>query len=279
MTTKNNCRPVLGTLAIVLTLLPLIATTGWTQQTAEPHVQAVSVSSTETRPERSQSGGFPISFVPNGGQRNPVIACSPEDRCLSVWEDSRDGSWRIYGQWVVNGELDGQNFRISTTPSEQHDPAVAYNSSNDEYLVVWWDDWDRIVTGFNIYGRLIARQGETGIKDCPIATAPGDQQAPDITYNSTVGEYLVVWQDNRYGDWDIYGRRIADDCTPSDSEFTISRIPERQWYPAVAHDNVHNQYLTVWWDNRDSPTSGDDIYGQILADDGRLSGPARCGLE
>ena len=275
MPKKNDYKQVLAILAIVLTLLPPGARAGWTEQPTPSlgRQQAVQVSSTETRPERSRSGGFPISFVPDGGQRNPAIVCSPEDRCLSVWEDSRDGGWRIYGQWVVNGELDGQNFLISIAASEQRDPAVAYNSSKDEYLVVWWDDRDRVLTGYNLYGRLIAGQGEAGANDCPIATAPGDQQVPDVTYNNTVGEYLVVWQDDRYGDWDIYGRRIADDCAPSDNEFGISRVSGRQWYPAVAHDSVHNRYLTVWWDNRNSPASADDIYGQILSSDGSpLSG-------
>jgi uncharacterized repeat protein (TIGR01451 family) len=266
MIRKHDRKPALAMLTIILTLLPLLAHAGWTEQSARSlgHLQAVQASSTES--------GFPISFVPNGRQRSPDVACNSEDRCLTVWEDNRNGSWNIYGQWLISGELAGENFPISTASSEQHDPAVAYNSSKDEYLVVWWDDRDRILTGYNIYGRLMASDGEMGDSECPIITTAGDQQVPDVTYNSTIGEYLVVWQDNRHGDWDIYGRRIADDCTP-DGEFAISRIPDRQWYPAVAHDSVHNQYLTVWWDNRNSPTTGDDIYGQILSHDGSpLSG-------
>ncbi len=262
MTRKHDHKITLITLVMIMTSLPFIAHAGWGGKTSETRIQGVQAPGTDS--------GFAISFVPNGRQRNPAIACSSEGRCLSVWEDTRDGTWSIYGQWMVNGELEGENFPISTASSEQHDPAVAYNSSKDEYLVVWWDDRDRVLAGYNIYGRLIADDGEVGNSDCPIATATGDQQVPDVTYNSTISEYLVVWQDNRYGDWDIYGRRIADDCTPSNSEFAISRVPDRQWYPAVAHDSIVNQYLTVWWDNRNSPTTGEDIYGQIFSYDGTL---------
>jgi len=256
-------------LLTLLTLLPLIAYAGWGEKVAETQIL-------EAR-EPNTGGDFAISLVPNGRQRNPVIACSPAKRCLAVWEAYSEGSWRIYGQWVVNGKLEGDNFPVSATPSDQHDPVIAYNGSEDEYLVVWWDDRDRVATGYNIYGRLIAGNGQENRKskiqnpkseDCPIATAPGDQQHPDIVYNSANGEYLVVWQDLRHGDWDIYGRRVSSDCAQLDSDFPISRVAGRQWHPAVAYNSVDNQYLAVWWDNRDLETTGENIYGQIVSYEG-----------
>ena len=255
----------ISALAIFLTLLiflPLATRAGWGGKTTEARIQ-------ETQ-EPGPDGDFAISFVPNGKQRNPAIACGPEGQCLAVWEHSIEGNWRIYGQWVVNGELEDENFPISAALSNQYDPAIAYNSSKDEYFVLWWDDRDYVMSGYNIYGRVIASSGEAGDSDCPITTAPGDQQYPDVTYNSTIGEYLVVWQDLRHGDWDIFGRRISDNCTQLDSGFSISRVPGLQRYPAVAYNNADNQYLTVWWDNRNSPITGEDIYGQIIFHDGTL---------
>ncbi len=247
---------------ILLTFLPLMTQAKWEVDTADMQ--------TPEMQEPNTNDNLAISFVPNGRQRNPAIACSPEDRCLSVWENSEDESWRIYGQWVMDGELNGDNFPISTVSSDQRDPAVAYNSAQDEYLVVWWDDRDRVMTGYNVYGRLIAGNGGAGASDCPIITVASDQQYPDVTYNSTAGEYLVVWQDHRHGDWDIYGRRISDDCTQPDNDFPVSRVPSRQWYPAVAYNSIANQYLTVWWDSRNSQTTGEDIYGQIVSQSGAL---------
>jgi uncharacterized repeat protein (TIGR01451 family) len=246
----------LATFLTLLTFLPLLARAGWTR------IQAMQ--------EPGINSDFAISFVPNGKQRNPAIACSPEERCLSVWENSIEGNWRIYGQWVVNGELEGENFPISAAPSNQYDPTVAYNSSKDEYLVLWWDDRDYVMSGYNIYGRLIAGNGEAGDSDCPITTAPSNQQHPDITYNSTDGEYLVVWQDLRHGDWDIFGRRISDNCTQLDSDFSISRVPGLQKHPAVAYNSIDNQYLAVWWDDRNWQITDEDVYGQIVSHDGAL---------
>jgi uncharacterized repeat protein (TIGR01451 family) len=255
----------------LLTFLPLIARAGWREKTAETRIQGIQ--------ELSTNGDFAISFVPNGRQRNPAIACSPEGRCLSVWENSIEGNWRIYGQWVVNGELEGENFPISAALSNQYDPAIAYNNSKNEYLVSWWDDRDYVMSGYNIYGRLIAGNGEENpeskiqnpkSEDCPITTAPGDQGHPDITYNSANGEYLAVWQDIRHGDWDIFGRRISDNCTQLDNSFSISRVPGLQRHPAVAYDSIDNQYLTVWWDNRNWQITDEDIYGQVVSHDGTL---------
>ena len=244
----------------LLTFLPLLARAGWTR--------------IEGTQEPGTDGDLTISFVPNGRQRNPTIACSPEGRCLAVWENSIEGNWRIYGQWVVNGELEGENFPVSAALSNQYDPAVAYNSSKDEYLVLWWDDRDYVMSGYNIYGRLV-ESPESEVQnpkseDCPITTIPGDQQHPDVIYNSTDDEYLVVWQDLRHGNWDIFGRRISDNCTQLDSGFAISRVPGLQRHPAVAYNSVDNQYLAVWWDNRNSPITGEDIYGQIVFHDGTL---------
>ena len=240
----------------LLTFLPLVARAGQTR------IQEMQQSATD--------GDFTISFVPNGRQRNPAMACSPEGRCLAVWEDSSQGNWRIVGQWTVNGELEGENFALSAAPSNQYDPAIAYNGSKDEYLVSWWDDRDYVMSGYNIYGRLIAGNGEARDDDCPITTVPGDQQHPAITYNSTDGEYLVVWQDLRHGDWDIFGRRISDDCTQLDNGFSIARVPGLQRHPAVAYNSTDNQYLTVWWDNRAWQVTDEDIYGQVVSHDGTL---------
>ncbi|MFQ5811677.1 MAG: hypothetical protein ACE5I2_00555, partial [Anaerolineae bacterium] len=104
----------LAILLTLLTFLPLIARARWGEKIAETKIQEMQ--------EPGTNGDFAISFVPNGRQRNPAVACGPEDRCLSVWEDSRGENWYIYGQWVVNGELEGENFPISAASSDQHDP-------------------------------------------------------------------------------------------------------------------------------------------------------------
>jgi len=209
---------------------------------------------------------FPISTA-SGDQWLPAVANDAEDQFLVVWQDSRYGSWDVYGQRVSNaGNLLSDDFGISTAPSDQCFPALVYNSTEDKYLIVWQDhrsgNWD-------IYGQCISPKGDQG-SSFPIVTHPDNQERPDVVYNSVNNEYLVVWQDYRRGDWDIYARRISSDCTPSGSEVPVAQQPERQWYPALAYDSADNQYLVVWWDNRRG--DGGDIYGQRLSYDGQPLG-------
>src|SRR3972149_5105311 len=104
------------------------------------------------------------------------------------------------------------------------EPAVAYNSTNNEYLVVWWGDDNTapLVDGeFEIFGQRIA--GATGaelggndvrISDMgPDGDTSFDVGEPAVAYNSTNNEYLVVWEgdDNAAPlvdeEVEIFGRR------------------------------------------------------------------------
>ena len=96
------------------------------------------------------------------------------------------------------------NFAASILTSWD-EPAVAYNSTADEYLVVWNgdDDMGSLVDGeWEIFGqRLDGSTGlEIGANDFRISdmgpdgdTAFGDNH-PAVADNSNADEYLVIWE-------------------------------------------------------------------------------------
>ena len=45
-------------------------------------------------------------------------------------------------------------FRISDIPYLQDNPAIAYNSTNNQYLVVW-EDWRGAGAGTDIYAQIV----------------------------------------------------------------------------------------------------------------------------
>jgi beta propeller repeat protein len=67
---------------------------------------------------------------------------------------------------------------------------------------------------------------------------------PDIDHN------IVVWQDNRNGDWDIYGYNLT-----TRQEFQITDEPHDQTNPAISGNMV------VWEDSRNGNLQ---IYATIL---------------
>ncbi len=200
--------------------------------------------------------------------RSPAVAWNKtDDEFLVVWADYRQepmyGS-EIWGQRVdADGSLVGANFRISSGVTDQLNPAVAWNQTKNEYLVVWEDHRNGGFNGDDIYGRRVAADGTVvEAKDFLISEheAPGtDQQSyekfPDVAWNSTLHDYLVVWQDIEAGSgrgWEIYGRMVTGEGALDGGEFRICGLAatsNEQW-PAVAYSKANGSYLVVWMDFR-----------------------------
>ncbi|MBU1865395.1 MAG: hypothetical protein KKE89_03185 [Actinobacteria bacterium] len=189
----------------------------------------------------------------------------------------------------------GDNFRISgaAATGEESDPEVAYNSTDNQYLVVWHDDRNLAGRGHDIYGRLIEADGTPIRQDFRISGPLADHNEWDaaVTYNPVTNQYLVVWEDERNYEArgsDIYGRRIKANGRPAGGDFLISgpAATSDEYDPAVAYNQILNQYLIVWNEQRNAATRGSDIYGRRIKANGRpaggdflISGPAATSEE
>ncbi len=207
-------------------------------------------------------------------------------------------------------EIGANDFRLSDMGQDNtYDaagPAVAYNSADNEYLVVWYGDDD--VAGladgeYEVYGQRVdaATGAELGpdlrLSDMgPDGDPAYDARSPAVAYNSTENEYLVVWcGDDNTGalvdeEWEIYGQRvegntgaeIGPDLRLSNMGFDGSPNYDALG-PAVAYNSNENEYLVVWYADDNTPplvTQELEIYGQrvdgasgaeVGADDFRLS--------
>ncbi len=79
----------------------------------------------------------------------------------------------------------------------------------------------------------------------PVCTGAGTEGSPAVSGTT------VVWDDNRNGNWDIYGRDVA-----TGREFPICTAAGDQLNPAISGG------IVVWEDERNG---GGDIYGRDLA--------------
>src|SRR5438034_4592631 len=150
----------------------------------------------------------------------PAVAYnSADNEYLVSWSGDDDtgslvsGEFEIYGQRLDAspdsfGAVGTNDFRISdmgTNGDPTFDafrPALAYNSANNEYLVVWEgnDGVDGSDT-FEIYGQRLAgvTGAETGANDFRISDmgADGDNHFdasdPAVAYNEATNRYMVVW--------------------------------------------------------------------------------------
>jgi hypothetical protein len=183
-------------------------------------------------------------------------------------------NWDIYGCLVwANGTLAGTAFAISTNVADQSLPWVAYNGTDEEYLVVWSDKRSDVA---DVYGRRVRADGMPLDTDFPIATSPDAQDVPSVDWNSDDNEYLIVWHDYRDSGTtgaDIYGQRVGADGSLLGSEIVLCTASDHQQYPQVNYISTLLRYSVIWADDRNTATTGWDIYGQSVNADGSLYGP------
>jgi hypothetical protein len=253
-------------------------------------------------------GWFLISHMMDGNAAydalDPAVAYNSQaNQYLVVWSGDDDtGSlvdeeFEIFGQRLhADGDEMDYNFRISdmgpdgNASYDASDPAVAYNSQNNEYLVVWSGDDNTgslVNEEFEIFGqRLNASGTEVGANDFRISDMGGDGVTdynaflPALAYNSTDNQYLVVWQGDDSttplvnNEFEIFGQRLnASGTEVGTNDFRISDMGPNGntayggYLPAVAYNSQANEYLVVWQgtDNTAPLVAGEtEIFGQRL---------------
>ncbi len=191
-----------------------------------------------------KGGGIPVCTA-SGDQKNPAVAFDGTNY-LVVWEDWRNDTADIYGARItVEGTvLDSTGFPISTASGNQLNPTIAFDGTN--YLVVW-EDWRNDTS--DIYGARVTPGGEVlDLSGIPVSPAQGEQNAPVMAFDGT--SYMVVWEDGRNGNTDIYGARV----TPAGEVIDTSGVPVYtapgfQENLSLTFDGTN--YMVVWedWDS------------------------------
>ncbi len=195
---------------------------------------------------------------------------------------------------TIDPEIGTDDFRISDAGPdgnvvfEVENVAIAYNSTDNEYLVVW-STYDDAVGGLalgevEIWGRRIdAANGALIGNDFRISDMGPDNSnlyrpfSPAIVYNSAQNEYLVVWfgDDNTAplvdGEDEIFGQRInaATGAEVGANDFRISdmgpngNVAFDAGSPSVAYSSVDGEYLVVW-PGDDTVDNKNEIFAQRL---------------
>jgi hypothetical protein len=185
---------------------------------------------------------------------------------LVVWQDYRSGTnYDVYGARVSSTGmlLDTSGIPISTNTNNQYIPVVAQDGAS--FLVVWSERQSS--TSDDIYGARVTNTGTVlDTSGFAISTAVNSQSSPSVTHNGL--NFLVVWQDYRNGNADIYGARVESTGTVLDtSGISISAATSSQYAPSVAYDGAN--FLVVWEDHR-SGTGFSDIYGARVGETGTV---------
>lgn len=201
---------------------------------------------------------------------------------------------------IESNLLVGPFFRISQASAvsgdrSAHSAEVAHNPDDNEYLVVWQSDGLTEVRGVtDIYGQRInaATNQAIGIsfRISNLTDGNRDNSAnhPQVVYNRTAHEYLVVWHGSGLVDapdkfFEVYGQRLSRAGREIGGDFRISHITDlgkintnvvRNTSQAqVAWNSTNNEYLVIW-NGMGEPEDvvKKEIYGQRLKANGEMLG-------
>lgn len=207
----------------------------------------------------------------SANQSAPAIAYAPlsgseSDFYVAIWHDEylAADNREVRGQLISRaGALVGGLFTVVSAPAHQEEPAIAYNPTGGELLVVYTQRDGDVQ---DIYGQRVSSDTLPIASPFPICHEEHGQSAPTVAYSPIHGNYLVAWQDSRRGQTDIYGRLVTSEGAMVSDDLAICVAQRSQARPSAAHSSGQSVFLIVWADDR-TWWNGYDIYARRVIGD------------
>jgi hypothetical protein len=263
--------------------------------------------------EAANDSAFRISHASSAGADRdalfPDVAYNPDDNeYLVVWAgnglagaDFR-GVKEVFGQRInaATGASVGAEFRISNMADggknrNAGNAQLVYNSTAHEYLIVWNGSGDKSAPDsvFEIYGQRFSRTGSQVGPEFRISnttelgkvadTFVRASTRPDIAWNSTDNQYLVVWdgmgQPEDTIKTEVYGQLLNAAGGALGKNFRISNTTDQgaefnASAAVAAYNSINKQYLVVW-SGSSREKSQYEIWGQGLTAQGAQIGEGK----
>jgi hypothetical protein len=181
----------------------------------------------------------------------PAVAFSPvHNSYLAVWTSKQDlYTWDIWARVVTSEGTFLPMFNVESGAGViLRQPAVAYGSTQDQYLVAYVEELS--ASNSNIWA-VQTRWNEPGTASI-IAVDTGSgffSGHPAVAYNSQDDEFLVVYEDRSTGVGEIKAVRVTASTGSATAWQTIA-VSNPVWdtrsRPDVAYDPVNNRYIVAY---------------------------------
>lgn len=227
--------------------------------------------------------GGPFNIYGGDNGHSPDVAYdSQNDAYLVVWVQDELFGPEVHSARVSATGTPGnyETIASSSNLADHSDPAVAYASTEDRYLVVWSEHWQPTPLQYDILGQVVKSDGTLDGGHFTIGDDPGNNsycKKPALAYNRRRNEYLVAWQqrDPISGETDIYARRVTGGGVAlQPSSIALTTLGGDDTVPAVGAIPIdaaaEGHYLVVW--EREFPANDFDILGRHLDGKGNVDG-------
>jgi hypothetical protein len=213
-------------------------------------------------------------YLQSGTIYYPDVAVS-DSGFFVVWHYIVSGSGNevFLMRFDFDGDSIGPRIIINDdgTSEDQYYPRIAMD--NEGNFVVVWVDNRNVSANSEIYGQLFNPSGSKIGSNFLINDDGGSyQQYSPSCAMDWAGNFVVVWEDYRDDDVNIYGQRFdaSGDTTGLGGNFLINDdgLSINQSFPSCAMDSSGN-FVVVWFDYRNGNY---DIYGQRFDNTGMSLG-------
>ena len=214
----------------------------------------------------SATQNLPLCTAENE-QRFPALIADGEDGAIVAWSDARHANRDVFAQrvgatgdmhWYANG------IPVCDLPSSQSWPLIVSDTANGAILV--WGDTRH--GNQDSYAQRIDSNGNKlwapeGVPVCTHPTLQDDLHA----IADDKGGVIVVWEDWRNGNQDIYAQRIDASGEPlwEANGVPVYRGEGDQYDPVLIADGEGGA-IFAWWD---ISTPDWNIFAQRLSADGK----------
>jgi len=200
----------------------------------------------------------------------PAIAYdNGNHRFFVVWTDfgiGNDGD--IHGCIVNPDGSMGEEIVIAAAQYDQMNPKIAFESTNQKFLVIWRDRRE----GFDLYGRIVNADGTLSGNEFVISETSEVFNPGEVIVDTTNHRFMVVWIRESWP-IQVFGRILNPNGTFLGSAFPISENTVSddwdQQFPSVGFDHQNQRYLVAWSDNRSGNSYG--LYGQFVSPSGAVA--------
>lgn len=213
-----------------------------------------------------------IAATPSGGNLvEPLLDVDTLGRVYLFYRD-RDHGLVFAQRFNADLSVDLPPFLVNDTSSGAYGGPFGADLYPNGRMVVAWENY--ALSGQTVQMRIFDNTGASlfGPADVP-SSLPGVQRwEPDVAVQPS-GDILVVWEDYRNGNADIYARQFAGDGTPVSSDFgMVPAGPNAadQYQPRVEYGAGFG-FAIAWVDLR----TAQDIYLQRFSPVSGLIGANR----
>ena len=206
---------------------------------------------------RKPADASPRIIGVNGGVTPDIAYNSTRDQFLVVWSQAGNIVGRYLdatghfipgsGQFVIAGQATFQSF-----------VRVAYNPTNDNYLVVWEAFNPGKIQKLMVPGNPFVAPFGTGVSLLEVQNSKNlVPNSPDVAWNAATNRFMVAWVTIGPA---IKGQIFNGDGTASSGIFVVANIDGADRRPQVAANSRNGEFFIAFDTGKLSDTS---VYGVI----------------